>query len=116
MLSIPQSLLDAARIDGCSEFGVYWRVILPLSLPALGTLAIISFTGHWREFLWPLLVAADDSMKTLPVGLASLSGQFSTDYGVLMAGALLSLLPVLVVFLALQRYFIRGLTAGALKE
>lgn len=116
MLGIPQSLLDAARMDGCSEFGVYWRVVLPLSLPALGTLAIVQFTGHWREFLWPLLVATDDGMKTLPVGLASLSSQFSTDYGAQMAGALLSILPVMAVFLALQRYFIRGLTAGALKE
>lgn len=116
MLGIPQSLLDAARIDGCREFGVYWRVVLPLSLPAIGTLAVVSFTGHWREFLWPMLVATDDSMKTLPVGLASLQGQFSTDYGAQMAGALLSIIPVVVVFLALQRFFIRGLTAGALKE
>jgi multiple sugar transport system permease protein len=95
---------------------VYWRVALPLSLPALGTLAIITFTAQWREFLWPMLVTTDDSMKTLPVGLASLAGQFNTDYGAQMAGALLSILPVMVVFLALQRYFIRGLTAGALKE
>lgn len=116
MLGIPQSLLDAARIDGCREFGVYWRIVMPLSLPALGTLSIITFTAHWREFLWPLLIATDDSMKTLPVGLASLRGQFSTDYGAQMAGTLLSLLPVIVVFLCLQRYFIRGLTAGALKE
>lgn len=116
MLGIPQSLLDAARIDGCREFGVYWRIVLPLSLPAMGTLAIITFTAHWREFLWPLLVATDDSMKTLPVGLASLSSQFNTDYGAQMAGALLSLLPVVVVFLWLQRYFIAGLTAGAMKE
>jgi multiple sugar transport system permease protein len=115
MLSIPPDLLDAARIDGCSEAGVYWRVVLPLSLPAVGTLAVISFTANWSGFLWPLLVAGDDTMKTLPVGLASLGGQFSTDYGAQMAGALLSVLPVLVVFLALQRYFIRGLTAGALK-
>ncbi len=116
MLGIPQSLLDAARIDGCREFGVYWRIVMPLSLPALGTLAIISFTAHWREFLWPMLVATDDSMKTLPVGLASLSSQFNTDYGAQMAGALLSLLPVVIVFLCLQRYFIAGLTAGAVKE
>ncbi len=116
MLGIPRSLLDAARIDGCREFAVYWRIVLPLSLPALGTLAIITFTAHWRDFLWPMLVATDDSMKTLPVGLASLVGQFNTDYGAQMAGALLSVLPVIVVFLSLQRYFIRGLTAGALKE
>jgi len=95
---------------------VYWRIVLPLSLPALGTLAIITFTAHWREFLWPMLVATDDSMKTLPVGLASLVGQFNTDYGAQMAGALLSVLPVIVIFLSLQRYFIQGLTAGAVKE
>lgn len=116
MLSIPRELLDAARIDGCREFGVYWRVVLPLSLPALGTLGIITFTAHWRELLWPLIAVTDDTMKTLPVGLTSFSTQFSTDYGAQMAGALLSMLPMMIVFMALQRYFVRGLTAGALKE
>lgn len=116
MLSIPQELLDAARIDGCRELAVFRHVVLPLSLPALGTLAIITFTSHWSSFLWPLLVATDESMKTLPVGLAAIDTQFRTDYGAQMAGALMSILPVLAVFLALQRYFIRGLTAGAVKQ
>ena len=116
MLSLPQELLDAARIDGCRELAVFRHVVMPLSLPALGTLAIITFTAHWSSFLWPLLVATDDAMKTLPVGLAAIDTQFSTDYGAQMAGALLSILPVLAVFLALQGTFIRGLTAGAVKE
>ena len=116
MLGIPRELLDAARIDGCREIGGYWRVVVPLSLPALGTLGIITFTAHWREMLWPLIAVTDDAMKTLPVGLTSFSTQFSTDYGAQMAGALLSMLPMMVVFMALQRYFVRGLTAGALKE
>lgn len=116
MLSLPQSLLDAARIDGCGEWGVYRQVVLPLSLPVLSTLAIITFTSHWSAFLWPLIVATDESMKTLPVGLAAIDSQFRTDYGAQMAGALLSILPVMAVFLALQRYFIKGLAAGALKE
>ena len=115
IISIPSELIDAARIHGCREFGIYWRVIMPLSLPGLATLGIITFTGQWRDLLWPLIVASDDAMKTLPVGLAGFATQFRTDYGVQMAGALLSVLPVMVVFLALQRYFIRGLSEGALK-
>jgi len=116
MLSLPTGLLDAARMDGCGELGVYRHVVLPLCVPALSTLAIITFTAQWSSFLWPLLISTDDAMKTLPVGLAAIDTQFSTDYGAQMAGALLSILPVLVVFLFLQRHFIRGLTAGALKE
>lgn len=116
MLSLPPGLMDAARIDGCGEMGVYRHVVLPLCVPALSTLAIITFTAQWSSFLWPLIISTDDAMKTLPVGLASIETQFSTDYGAQMAGALLSILPVLVVFLFLQRHFIRGLTAGALKE
>lgn len=113
--SIPTEILYAARIDGAGEFAIYWRIILPLSAPALATLAIITFMGQWQSLVWPLLVASDDAMKTLPVGLASFTTQFSRDYGVQMAGAFLSVLPLLVAFLFMQRYFVRGLTASAVK-
>ena len=113
--SIPTEILYAARIDGAGEFAIYWRIILPLSAPALATLAIVTFMGQWQSLVWPLLVASDDAMKTLPVGLASFDAQFSRDYGVQMAGAFLSVLPLIVAFLFMQRYFVRGLTASAVK-
>lgn len=115
MESLPSELLDAGRIDGASEFGLYWRIVLPLSKPALAVLAIYTFMEQWREFLWPLIVITADELKTLPVGLSIFHTEFRTDYGVQMAGVLLSVLPFMVVFLFFQRYFIKGLTVGALK-
>jgi ABC-type glycerol-3-phosphate transport system permease component len=115
MATLPSELLDAARIDGASEFGLFWRIVLPLSKPALAVLAIYTFMEQWREFLWPLIVITADQLKTLPVGLSIFHTEFSTDYGVQMAGVLLSVLPFMVVFLFFQRYFIKGLTVGALK-
>jgi multiple sugar transport system permease protein len=115
MASLPSELLDAGRIDGASEFGIFWRIVLPLSKPALAVLAIYTFMEQWREFLWPLIVITADELKTLPVGLSIFHTEFRTDYGVQMAGVLLSVLPFMVVFLFFQRYFIKGLTVGALK-
>ena len=115
MATLPSELLDAARIDGASEFGLFWRIVLPLSKPGLAVLAIYTFMEQWREFLWPLIVITADEIKTLPVGLSIFHTEFSTDYGVQMAGVLLSVLPFMVVFLFFQRYFIKGLTVGALK-
>jgi len=115
MAGLPDELMDAARIDGCSEFGIFWRIILPLSTPALATLGIYTFMEQWRDFLWPLIAATQDQMKTLPVGLSVFSTEFRTNYGVQMAGVLLSVLPMIVIFMLLQRYFIKGLTIGALK-
>jgi multiple sugar transport system permease protein len=115
MATLPSELLDAARMDGASEFGLFWRIVLPLSKPALAVLAIYTFMEQWREFLWPLIVITADEIKTLPVGLSIFHTEFSTDYGVQMAGVLLSVLPFMVVFLFFQRYFIKGLTVGALK-
>ena len=113
--TLPSELLDAGRMDGASEFGLFWRIVLPLSKPALAVLAIYTFMEQWREFLWPLIVITSDELKTLPVGLSIFHTEFSTDYGVQMAGVLLSVLPFMVVFLFFQRYFIKGLTVGALK-
>ncbi len=116
MYSIPDELLHAAKIDGCSEMGAFFRVVLPLSKPALAVLGIYTFMEQWRDFLWPLVVATRESMKTLPVGLSTFHTEFRTNFGIQMAAALLSVLPILIVFLFFQRYFIKGLTAGALKE
>jgi len=117
MLSIPDDLLDSARLDGCSDFGLYWRVMLPLTRPALATLAILTFMAAWNDFLWPLIVMTKESMYTLPVALANLSGEeHRTEYELLMAGAVVVIIPITVVFLAMQRYYISGITAGGLKE
>ncbi len=115
-LGIPNDLLDAARIDGASEFGIYWRVVLPLVKPALGALTIFVFMGSWNNFLWPLIVLHSDEKYTLPLGLANLVGVYSQEYGMLMAGTLLSTLPVILLFVAMQREFVSGITLGAVKE
>jgi multiple sugar transport system permease protein len=114
-LAIPDSLLDAARIDGAGEFRIYWSLVLPLCQPILVTLAIFTFMGTWNDFMWPLIILTDDSMYTLPVALANLVGEHVQDTELMMAGAVLTVLPVLVVFLALQRYYIEGLILGSVK-
>lgn len=114
-LSIPDSLLEAARIDGASELRIYWSVALPLMKPILVTLAIFTFMGVWNDFMWPLIVLTDDEMYTLPVALATLSRERVQDNELMMAGAVVTVLPVLVVFLALQRYYIQGIMMGSIK-
>ena len=119
MASIPNELLDAARMDGCTEFGIYWDIVMPLVRPGLGTLAIITFLGSWNSFLWPLLVLRTETMMTLPIGLARLTENVpgkSRDFGVIMAAATMVSLPVIVAFLTLQRQFISGLLSGAVKK
>jgi multiple sugar transport system permease protein len=113
--TLPSELEDAARIDGCSEFGVFWRVIRPLTTPAIGALAIFTFVRNWNNFFWPLIVLHKSPNFTLPVGVASLQGEFSTDYGIIFAGAALAALPMIVFFLLFQRYFLEGVRMGALK-
>jgi multiple sugar transport system permease protein len=115
-LSIPDSLIEAAKMDGAGDFRVYWSVILPLCKPILITLAIFTFMGTWNDFLWPLIVMTDDSMYTLPVALASLSGEHVQDTELMMAGSAMTVLPVMLVFFALQKYYIRGIMAGGVKE
>jgi ABC-type glycerol-3-phosphate transport system permease component len=114
--SVPDDLIDAARIDGCGEFGIYWRIILPMVKPALGTLTIFTFMASWNNFLWPLIILRTDEKYTLPLGLANLVGVYSQDYGMLMAGTLLSTLPIIILFIAMQREFVSGITLGAVKE
>jgi len=115
-MSIPDSLLEAARMEGAGDFRVYRSVILPLCKPILLTLAIFTFMGTWNDFLWPLIVMTDDSMYTLPVALANMSGEHVQDTELMMAGAVLTVLPVLVLFAALQRYYLSGIMAGSVKE
>lgn len=114
-LSMPRDLEDAARIDGCSPFGTYWRIFLPLSRPALATLAVFTFMHAWNDFLWPLIVISSEGKRTLTVGLAYFIRQHTTDWTALMAGSVTSLLPIIVLFLAAQRYFVRGVTLTGLK-
>ncbi len=114
-LSIPDDMLDAARIDGASELRIYWEVVVPGILPILATLAIWTFLATWNDFMWPLIVLSDESHYTLPVALANLSGEHALDTELMMAGSVLTVIPVLAVFLFLQRYYIQGVMAGSVK-
>lgn len=114
--AIPQSLQDAARIDGCGPLRFYWYVMLPLSRPVLSTIAVITIVGSWNAFLLPLLVLIDPNQHTLPIGVNNISAQFSTDYSVVLAYTTLSMIPALVFYALAERQIIGGLTSGAIKE
>jgi multiple sugar transport system permease protein len=114
-LSIPDELLEAARIDGASEWRTFRDVVLPLLTPVLITLALLSFLGAWNDFMWPLIVLSDRDLQTLPVALAALSREHVSDTELMMAGAVVTVLPVLALFLALQRYYMQGLMMGSVK-
>jgi len=114
-LSIPDDLLEAARIDGASEWRIFVEVVVPLLKPIIVTLAVFTLLGTWNDFMWPLIVLSDQDLYTLPVALASLSREHVQDNELMMAGAVLTTLPVLVVFLSLQRYYMQGLMLGAVK-
>ena len=116
LISIPNDLLDAGRIDGCDEFGVFWRIVIPLALPGISTLIILTFMGTWNDFLWPRIVTSSESLFTLPVGLAQLQMKNTSNVAQIMAGTVLTALPMILVFLFMQRQFTEGMTAGALKE
>ncbi|SRR5579885_2623933 len=113
--SLPSELEDAARIDGCSEFGIYWRIILPLSGPALATLAIFSFQGVWNDFVWPLLIIKSDPMKTVQIGLMAFQRENTTEWTLLMAATLVATIPIVIIFLLGQRYFTQGIALTGLK-
>jgi len=115
MMQLPDELLQAGRIDGCSEFGLYWRIAIPISRPMIGAFCLIAFMGTWNSFLWPQIILHSKLHFTLPIALNQLVGLQRQDYGVLMAGTLLSILPVAILFLILQKEFLSGLTAGAVK-
>lgn len=120
ILSIPSELIEASRIDGATEFGIYWRVILPLARPALAAQAVLTFLGSWNSFLWPLTVLRNQQAMTLPVGLVGIMGGVTAGseppLGAAMAAATLVTLPVVIVFVAVQKQYIAGLTAASVKQ
>ena len=115
MSAIPRELVEAARMDGCGEFGIYWRIVLPLLKPALGTLGLITFIASWNNFIGPLVVMRSADQYTLPLALRSLQTPVNTEWGALMAGSAIATLPLLVLFALSSRQLISGLTAGAVK-
>jgi multiple sugar transport system permease protein len=114
-LSIPDELLEAARIDGAGELRIFTIVVLPVLKPIVVTLAVLTFLGSWNDFMWPLIVLTDHGVQTLPVALAALSREHVQDVELMMAGAVITVLPVLILFLALQRYYVQGLLVGSVK-
>ena len=115
MLAIPSELIEAARIDGAGTGRIFWSVVLPLSKPLLAVLTLLSLMYQWNDFLWPLIVLKDPTLYTLPIGLQFLKGQYTTDYGALMAMTLISVAPLVILFLAFQRFFVQGLATTGLK-
>ncbi|TVQ13099.1 MAG: carbohydrate ABC transporter permease [Balneolaceae bacterium] len=115
-MTIPKSLLDAARIDGCPEIRIWWSIVMPLAKPALATVAIMTFMFTWNDFLGPLIYLSDQAQGTLALGLASLVGQHQTDWSLLMAASLLMMLPIILLFFFFQRFFIQGFTMSGIKE
>ncbi|WP_407649440.1 carbohydrate ABC transporter permease [Brevibacillus composti] len=113
--TLPVELEEAARIDGCNHFQVFWKVLLPLIRPALGTVVIINFISAWNDFFFPLIFIQEEALKTIPVGMMVLFGEYETDWSLLFAGLTLSALPMIAVFLLASRQFMEGLTAGAVK-
>ncbi len=113
-MSLPFDLDDAARVDGASSFRIWWQIALPLSGPVLATLAIFTFLGQWNNFLWPLIVTNSERMLTLPVALAAFQGQYRVEWHLLMAGSVISLVPILVIYLVGQKWFVRGITLTGL--
>jgi multiple sugar transport system permease protein len=114
-ISIPDEMLDAARVDGASELRIFWSIVVPGILPILATLAIWTFLATWNDFMWPLIVLSDESHYTLPVALANLAGEHVQDTELMMAGSVITIIPVMLVFLFLQRYYIQGVMAGSVK-
>jgi multiple sugar transport system permease protein len=114
-LSVPDELLDAARVDGASELRIYWTIVFPILQPILVTLATFTFLTMWNDFLWPLIVLSDDRRYTLPVALANLMGEHVQDTELMLAGSVLTLIPVMAVFLVLQRAYVRGVLMGSVK-
>jgi multiple sugar transport system permease protein len=116
MLGVPNELLEAARIDGAHEFRIYWSVVMPIATPVLATLGILTFLGNWNSFLYPLVMAQEPQMYTLPVALATFAtGQYQADHGMLMAGSVILVVPVLIVFILFQRWITEGIATTGLK-
>lgn len=115
-LNIPASIIESARIDGAGEWRIYFQIVLPLMVPALAAMGIYVFMGQWANFLWPLIVLSDENLFTLPVMLSRIKSDTRIDYGQIMVGASYTITPIIIMFFALQKYFISGMTSGAVKE
>ena len=115
LMGIPRDLINAGRIDGASEYGIFFRIILPVMKPAFAAMAILNTMGAWNNLLWPLLVLKTDTKFTLPIGLNTLLTPYGNNYDLLIVGSFFSVIPVLIIFLCFQKYFIDGMTAGAVK-
>lgn len=112
---LPKDLLDAARVDGCTEIGIYFRIMMPLMAPAFSSMAILQALHSWNNFLWPLIVLRSSEKLTLPIGLSTLLTPYGNNYDVLIAGSVMAIFPVLILYIFFQRYFIEGMTAGGVK-
>lgn len=115
MEDIPDEIIEAARIDGCSEFEIFWRIVIPMSLPGLGTLGLLTFLGSWNLYMQPLLILQESGMYTIPVALSKLGGKVDQDWGAKMVGTTLAVAPILIAFVVASKQFIAGITAGATK-
>lgn len=115
IMTLPSELFEAAEIDGCREIGKFFRVALPLTMPSMGAATIFSFFGAFNDYTWQLIMISDENLKTTPLGIASLSSKFVFDRGVPLAGALVVSIPLLMIFLAFQKVFVKGATVGAVK-
>lgn len=117
-MTLPKELEDSGKIDGCTQWGIFWKIFFPLAVPSLAALGIFSFISTWNSFLWPLLVTNSEALRTLPVGLAAFKSSFReiTNWSLLMAGTLISVVPAILVFIAGQKYFISGITSGSVKS
>lgn len=115
MSGLPHDFVDAGRVDGCSEYGIFFRIMMPLAVPSFAAMGILVGMGSWNSFLWPLIVIRSQSKMTLPLGLASLLSPYGNNYAILLAGSVMAIIPVLVLFVSFQRYFIEGMTAGGVK-
>ncbi len=107
--------MDSARVDGAGEWSIFWRIVVPLSWPVIAVMAILFFTASWNDYIWPLVVLTEDRLFTVSLGLPTLVSPYGQEYGAVMAGSFLSTLPIMILFLIMQRRFIEGITRGALK-
>ncbi|GAE35016.1 carbohydrate ABC transporter permease [Halalkalibacter akibai] len=114
-LGLPKELMDAARIDGCTEYGIFFKIMLPLMGPSLAAMAILQGLGSWNNFLWPLVVLRSSDMFTLPIGLATLLTPYGNNYNMLLSGSVMTIVPIVILFIFFQRYFVAGLTVGGVK-
>lgn len=115
MRTVPNDFIEAARMDGANLFYTYWKIMLPLCSPTIATLCVTTFMDSWNDYLWPLVMLTDQDMMTLPLALSRLNGQYNTEYNVMMAGSLISMIPIICVYIGAQKYFKQGLLAGGVK-